>query len=261
MKTNTFKSLNPKGKTPLILICDHACNHIPASLVNLGLEEEQLSKHIGWDIGAALITQEISHILDATAILCGTSRLVIDANRSPNDDECIPEFSDNFCIPGNQDLTMSHRKDRIKKYFWPSHDAISDAIDTFRRDSQYPRNIPIIFSIHTFTPKLESQKKLTRPWDIGVLWNRDPRVANPLIHLLQNHSRNFIVGDNKPYSGKEFYHSLDFHAGSAGLPHCAIEIRQDLVSTTTDIARWANIISKQIMKIADVPNIHNIVHY
>ena len=46
MKNNTFETRNPKGKTPLILICDHASNHIPANLINLGLEAEQLSKHI-----------------------------------------------------------------------------------------------------------------------------------------------------------------------------------------------------------------------
>ena len=61
--------------------------------------------------------------------------------------------------------------------------------------------------MHTFTPNLSSQKTGERPWHVGILWNRDQRVAQPLIELLKQHPDNFIVGDNQPYSGKEYFYS------------------------------------------------------
>ena len=107
----------------------------------------------------------------------------------------------------------------------------------------------MVFSIHTFTPVMSSKKKTKRPWDAGVQWNRDTRVSEPLIQLLKNHSDNLIIGENEPYSGKEFYYSLDFHVRDSGLPHCAIEIRQDLVNTPTGIRYWTEILSKSLRNI------------
>jgi predicted N-formylglutamate amidohydrolase len=44
-----------------------------------------------------------------------------------------------------------------------------------------------------------------------------------------------LVGDNKPYSGKDPEDfTIDFHAESAGLPHVGIEICQDLINDDDD---------------------------
>jgi predicted N-formylglutamate amidohydrolase len=103
--------------------------------------------------------------------------------------------------------------------------------------------------------------KIKRPWHVGVLWNRDGRIAKPLIQELQSHPDTFVIGDNEPYSGKEFYFSLDFHAGDAGLPHCAIEIRQDLVRTPEGTDYWAKIISELLGDIIAAPDIHAIKYF
>ena len=117
MKKNKFEHYNPRGKTPLILICDHASNYVPSDLKNLGLSSEDIDKHIAWDIGAATLTREISRNMDACAILCNTSRLVVDVNRSPTEAESIPTVSDGVCIPGNQDLRTIDQKQRIEEFF------------------------------------------------------------------------------------------------------------------------------------------------
>ena len=241
--------INAHGPAPIILICDHASNFLPPQYKNLGLQIEQLNRHIGWDIGAAEITRVVSHTINAPAILCGTSRLLIDTNRSPDDNYCIPEISDNTIIPGNKNVTKSARIKRIKQYFWTYHNAISLVIKNHKKKYSHPENLPIIFSVHTFTPNLSSQKTGERRWHVGILWNRDQRVAQPLIELLKNHPDNFIVGDNQPYSGKEYFYSLDYHGGNTGLPHCAIEIRQDLVETADGAIYWAKIISKLLKEI------------
>ncbi|MFP6712284.1 MAG: N-formylglutamate amidohydrolase [Rhodospirillales bacterium] len=263
--TNTpFETHNLDGSAPLLLICDHASNHVPTELDNLGLTPDQLNQHIGWDIGAAAITREMSKDIDAAAVLAGFSRLVIDPNRQPGDPSGIPSMSDEIPIPGNQNLSETEQVERTDNYFWPYHHAIADALAHLRRRKTVPQNIPAVFSLHTFTPSMSSgssNSKADRPWHAGVLWNRDPRIAEPLIHLLRKHADKFVIGDNEPYSGKEVYYSVDFHAGAAGLPHCAIEVRQDLVATPEGVAYWAKVISEILSEILSATDLHQIKHY
>ena len=49
--------VNPGGLAPVLLICDHASNAVPAALYGLGLVERDLHCHIAFDIGAAEVTQ------------------------------------------------------------------------------------------------------------------------------------------------------------------------------------------------------------
>jgi len=249
MNKNPYEIINAQGTKPVILICDHASHFLPPQYKNLGLQIDQLKQHIGWDIGAAGITRAISSTINATAVLCSISRLLIDANRSPNNSDCIPDVSDEIVIPGNKNISKSARMKRIKEYFWPYHNAISQVIRDHKKKYTQQKNLPIIFSVHTFTSKISSQKNTKRPWHAGVLWNRDQRVSRPLISLLRKHPDNLNIGDNQPYSGKEYFFSLDYHAGSAGFPHCAIEVRQDLVDTTAGAIYWAKIISELLEEI------------
>src|ERR1039457_1988691 len=89
-----FRILRPEGRGRFILFCDHASNHVPAELENLGLPASELDRHIAWDIGAAGVTTALSDLFDSPAILCGTSRLVIDCNRQLRALDLIPEVSD-----------------------------------------------------------------------------------------------------------------------------------------------------------------------
>ena len=244
-----FQTINERGSAPILLICDHASNAVPSKLNNLGLNQNTLEKHIGWDIGAARITRGLSNSLDAVAVLAGISRLVVDTNRHPGDPKSMPEDSDGITIPGNQGLSEVAKTLRMKEYFWPYHQKISDEI--FRLSS---RGIPpILFSVHTFTPSMNGED---RPWHIGVLWNKDPRIAKPLIINLRKHPDNLVVGDNFPYSGSQFAYSLDVHAGATGLSHCAVEIRQDLANTKAKASYWVNILTVIMKKIIKRSKIH-----
>src|SRR3546814_15248109 len=79
--TTLFRCLNEQGRSPVVLICEHASNHIPAEYDGLGLDAETLHDHIAWDIGAAAVTRALSRKLDAVAFLGTFSRLLIDLNR------------------------------------------------------------------------------------------------------------------------------------------------------------------------------------
>src|SRR5271163_3600779 len=85
-----FTVLNPEGRAELLLVCDHAGQAVPASLGRLGLDHAVLSRHIGWDSGAAAVTRLLADLLGAPAVLSGYSRLVIDCNRELDDPTSIP---------------------------------------------------------------------------------------------------------------------------------------------------------------------------
>ena len=250
-----FTMLNVNGKSPVLLVCDHASNTFPLSMAGFGLKQKDMRRHIAWDIGAKNVTQIISKKLDAPAILAGYSRLVIDLNRKPGDPKSIPEVSDSTSIVGNLKLTKKQKIEREETFFWPYHRGVSN----FLKLMKLRGIIPIIFSVHSFTPYLGKNK---RKWHVSVLWNRDPRIAIPLLDRLNSTSGpHFLVGDNEPYSGRETAFTIDFHAGTKGLPNCAVEIRQNLINTPKGAKKWANIIADALSEIIKNEDLRVIKHY
>ena len=246
-----FERLNDNATLPLLLFCDHASDKVPAALDSLGLDSPVFKLHIAYDIGAAEVTRRLSAKVNAMAVLAGYSRLVIDCNRQPGDPTAIPEVSDNIAIPGNQGLGEADKLARTEQVFWPYHHAVSNALDHLWRLG----TPPALLSVHSFTPSLNGQD---REWDIGVLWNRDPRLADRFLLKLAEHPEKLHVGDNQPYSGKEIAYSLNLHGGAAGLPHCAVEIRQDLVDTDAGCERWAEVLASVIEDCIGDPDLHQV---
>ena len=111
-KSSPVRVLREDGRSDLFLTADHAGRAMPRSLGRLGLAESDLDRHIAWDIGIAAVTERLSAVLDATAVLQSYSRLVIDCNRDPGVPSSIPEISESTCIPGNLDLTSAQREMR-----------------------------------------------------------------------------------------------------------------------------------------------------
>jgi predicted N-formylglutamate amidohydrolase len=249
-----FQLLNPQGKAPLILVCDHASNAIPESMDQLGLSATELSQHIAWDIGAAELTQRLSARLDAVAVLCGYSRLIIDCNRPPGDPTSIPKISDGIVIPSNQNLSDSQAEQRLETFFWPYHHAITNAYAQIWRHGL----APALIAIHSFTPRL--QHGAPRPWHIGLLWNRDSRLKEPILKLLEADPE-LCVGDNVPYSGRDVGFTMETHAGAAGLPHVEFEIRNDLLANEMGWEQWANRLEELLQTVLADQSIHSVLHY
>jgi len=247
-----FHVVNADGAAALQLVCDHASRAVPAALNGLGLDDSQLHRHIAYDIGAADVTRLVSEGLDAQAVLAGYSRLLIDANRPPGDPQSIPEVSDHTPIPGNQGLTDDDQLQRVSELLEPYHDAITEDIARlWRRGTP-----PALFSIHSFSPDFGDER---RPWDIGVLWNRDPRIAKPLMQKLE--ALSLHVGDNLPYSGHDLAYTLNLHGGAAGLANCAVEINQDQLRDQAGVQRWAGILIDVIGEIMQIDDIHVVREY
>ena len=228
-----FDFISRKSPWPVLLVCDHASNSIPTSLVRLGLSDEQLNDHIAFDIGAAQLTRELGRILNLPAVLGGYSRLVVDPNRRMEDPTVIPVVSDGISIPGNQGLNHDSRQRRADEIYWPYHHKVRDELQNLERRF---RAAPALVAIHSFTPSMAG---VSRPWHAGILWDTDPRIPQVLISNLRA-GGDCLIGDNEPYSGR---HPADFtvdhHAEAEGLPHVGIEVRQDLIATEEGARLWA----------------------
>ena len=224
---------NANASSRLLLICDHARNDMPSGYNSLGLSDVELERHIAYDIGAESLTSQLSTRLDATAILCCYSRLLVDPNRGEDDPTLIVSASDGTVIPGNVSIDDKERERRLDLFYRPYHSVITNLIDE-RLAAGRP---PLIASIHSFTPHWNDR---LRRWHVGVLWDKDPVSARRLIDGL-NADPELIVGDNEPYSGATPLNStLNAHAALRGLSHVLIEVRQELIAEEAGVEAWAD---------------------
>ena len=247
-----YTIINAQGQAKILLVGDHVSNVIPGALENLGLKDAMLEQHIAYDIGTRKLINHLSQHLDATAVLAGYSRLVVDLNRSLEDNSVMPEISDNIVIPGNQNMSKEHRNQRIQSFYTPYRKAIDMALQRFRENNV----VPAFIAIHSFTPQMTG---FSRPWHVGILWDKDPRIPLPLMQHLRAHPDGFNIGDNEPYSGKHpADYTIDHHAEAAGIPHVSIEIRQDLVNTENGAERWASILHDALRDVLADPGLYRV---
>ncbi len=242
---------HPAGRAPVLLLCDHAGRHVPPELDQLGVDDEALARHIGWDIGAADMTRRLSRLLDAPAILNHVSRLVIDPNRRPGTPTSIPEISDGCVVPGNQRLDLTIVVDRVIRYFLPYHRAVARRIGQFRRQGV----VPAVIAVHSFTPFMYGED---RPWQIGILWRGDQRLSGPVLQALQEHT-DLVIGDNQPYSGLlDFGFTVQFHAQRPRLPHIMLEVRQDEIETQEQAHHYADIVHDALREPLADPTLYRV---
>jgi len=215
-----FEHVPPRDPAcPLLLLCDHASAALPDGYGRLGLDPALFDTHIAHDIGAATVTRALAARFGAAAVLGRWSRLLIDLNRGADDPTLVMKLSDGSIIPGNRAAGPDEVARRIQDFHAPYHDAVTAELDRIGP-------LASIMSIHSFTP---AWKGKARPWEIGVLWDQDARLAKPLMQRLTQHA--MIWGDNEPYSGRLENDCLNRHGTRRGLPHVLVEIRQDLIGT------------------------------
>jgi predicted N-formylglutamate amidohydrolase len=225
------------GTSPFVMVVDHAGKQMPQRLGQLGLANAECERHIAWDIGAGAVACLIGRALDAVVIRQSYSRLVIDCNRRPWTETSILSVSELTTVPGNIGLAERHKRARLEEIFKPYHARIAQELDR-RREAARPA---ALISVHSFTPVF---KAVTRRWDVGVLYNRDPRFAHILLELLTREA-GLMVGDNEPYSvTDESDYTIPVHGEQRNLHHVAVEIRQDLVAEEAGRQKWAALFAR-----------------
>ena len=222
-------SLLVGGDAPILIVADHASNHIPPDM-DLGICPSLLDQHVALDIGVAQVAALLAERLGCTAILGGVSRVVIDLNREEEAPDLIPHRTDGRIIPGNEHVDVEKR---LNRFHQPYHAELARLLRAMDR--------PFILSLHSFTPSLSSDPAAARPWEIGILYNDDdraPRIAIPMLR-----EAGLVVGDQLPYSGKLLNATMNRHAEASGVPYLGVEMRQDISGTVEGQRRFADLLA------------------
>jgi len=213
---------NAGGACPALLVCEHASNHVPAGLANLGLDAGVLTAHMAWDPGALPVARALAKALNAPLVHAAVSRLVIDLNRDPAAVDSIVTAGEHGPIPGNAAIIETERRRRVRDIYEPFHRHTTQTLDA-RPD------IKAVISVHSFTPVLRGK---ARPWHLGFIHDTDDRMAQRVATSLSK-DRQLVIGLNEPYNVSHgVYHTLDVHACRRGLAPLMIEIRNDLIADT-----------------------------
>jgi predicted N-formylglutamate amidohydrolase len=227
-----FEVAGREGRSPFVVTCDHAGRRLPRALGSLGLSAAELATHVAWDIGAGGVARRLAATLDAFVACQVYSRLVIDCNRPLAAPDSIVTLSERTVVTGNQNLAPDAAAARARELFHPYHDQIRSELDR-RRQKDLPS---VLIAVHSFTPVFLEK---ARPWHVGVLFNRDARLAEPLLQLLRAEG-DLVVGCNEPYAASvQTDFSIVHHAEDRGLPYVEIEIRQDLIADEAGQIAWA----------------------
>jgi predicted N-formylglutamate amidohydrolase len=236
---------NADGAGPLVIVCDHASNRLLQEYETLGLSSEALLSHIAWDPGALPVSRAISDMLDAPLLWPDASRLIVDCNRDPDAPDLIVTESEGRAVPGNREVDEGERVRRLATIHVPYHAAIDACL--IRRAAA--GRASGVVAVHSFTPVYLGT---SRPWDIGIVCDDDPRLSEPLIAALKAVA-GLTVGVNEPYSPADrVYYTLTRHARPRGLPAAMIEIRNDLIADEDGQKAWADRLGAILASLAPV---------
>lgn len=235
-----FELVNPAGRSPIVLVCEHASNHIPSEYGGLGLAPEHLERHIAWDRGAAELTRRLAARLDSAALLGTYSRLLIDLNRPPESPGSIPSSSERTAIPGNVALAGEETERRIASIFAPFQDRLGALIDQREAESRPP----ILVSIHSFNPTFCGE---VRPMHAGILYERAADLGANLVRRLAADPA-LVVRSNEPYAvARDEDYALLVHGDDRGVPAVLVEIRNDGLESDSGVERWAQRLAEALV--------------
>ena len=217
------------GRGGWLVTCDHAANTVPEAVIpggSLGISDEDMNRHIAYDLGAAGVARHLAGLLDSPMVRTDFSRLVIDPNRGPDDPTLVMKIYDGTIIPANRHADAAEIGRRLELCYRPYHAAYEDLAS---------RPGTAICAVHSFTAQFKGRS--WRPWEVAVLWCRDDRIARPLIEELR--ASGLTVGDNEPYSGHLSGDSIDRHALRHGRLNVLVEVRNDLIRDAASQRAWA----------------------
>ncbi len=229
---------NPAARGRVVLVCEHASNHIPPEWGDLGLTADQRRAHIAWDPGALGLARGLSRRLDAVLIHAPVSRLVYDCNRAPDMPGAMPARSEIHDIPGNAAITPEDRRRRTEAVYLPWHDALHGLV--MRRLAL--GLAPVIVTIHSFTPVYFGKPRAV---EFGIINDADPALPQAIHRAAQ--TTRLRAELNQPYSAADdVTHTLRVIATPYGLPNAMLEVRNDLIADAEAQEAMAEILAPVI---------------
>ena len=224
---------NARGRSPFVIVCDHASNRIPDKYGDLGLSHTERLSHIAWDPGALAVSHQLSDLLDAPLVQSTVSRLVIDCNRDLDAPDLIWTLSETTRIAANENLPPEERQYRIEHFHKPYHASIETLLEARRHAGQET----VLVCMHSFTPVYHG---VARPWPIGLIHGADPAYTRALFDALTNAEPGLNIGWNEPYAALNGVTlTLEKHGDERGLDATMIEIRNDEILEPAGVTLWS----------------------
>jgi predicted N-formylglutamate amidohydrolase len=218
-RTEAIEIVHGSSDAPVVVTCEHASQRMPHGFRWPDRDRRLIDTHWAYDLGARELALDLARVADAPAILSRFSRLLIDPNRPIDSPTLFRERAEGELVELNTILLdAQERTRRIERLWRPYHDAIEREIAATRA--------PLVFSMHTFTPLYEGQK---RELEVGVLFDREEELALRFADALGR--AGFRTALNEPYSGKGgLMYAVETHAHAHGRRALELEVRQDLAT-------------------------------
>lgn len=217
------EATGPQRRGPQVLLtCDHASARLPGPLRWPHEDLAWVGTHWSYDLGAAAIAHELSALLQAPLVCSRFSRLLVDPNRTPQQDSFIVSQIQGAPLALNQGLSPAARQWRQNQFYESYH----RAIDALLHEQRRAHTSPLLVSIHTFTPVYQGQ---TRTMQGGVLFDAHEALAKRFCEGLRAQGWDFE--ENAPYSGYDgLIDGVARHGRAHDCPYVELEVRQDLAS-------------------------------
>ncbi len=234
-RSEAARIIGEPGSGPLVIICEHACNHVPTPLTVSARDRPWLDTHWGIDIGAAEVSRQVLAATGGVGVLSQFCRLVCDPNRAPADPTLILPRVEDHPLSFNQGLTAAERQRRIDTFHTPYHQAVEATIEAHG-------DRPLLISMHSFTPVWRGRR---RQLDVGVLFEDCEEASRALAGRLAN--LDLLTQLNEPYSAMNgMAYSVTRHGRRFGLEHIELEINQRLLGTPDGIARISALVAEAL---------------
>ena len=229
--------INDSGRAPLILTCEHAGNTVPACLEAEAPPDDDMARHIAYDLGAAQVALALSERLDAALALQPYSRLVIDCNRPRHAIDLAPAVSDGSRVGFNEALDEATLDRRWQAIHQPFHQAVADLVSARRR--------PALLAVHSFNRQLRGQPP--RPMALGLIARQDPTFKHRLGETIRTAGFAHDIAYDAPYQIEDISdYTIPVHGEGNDLPHLLLEIRNDVIADADGIERIADVLSRSL---------------
>lgn len=235
-----FQVLNPDSDGPILVSCEHASKIIPEEYSNFGVKNP--SQLPDWhDVGAGELALLIVKQLKARGIMPLFSRMVINVNKPIGDPKLINDSCFGVRIPGNENLSLKEKKERIFKYYLPYHRQLKRELLNLKKQHQ-----KIFFvSVHSFFHKINREE---RKIDIGILYKykKDFAFCNKIKKLLEKKT-NFDIRFNKPYSAHETAgYTINKYGNDKNINCIEFEINDRHLKTKENIQKIGEFLSEAL---------------
>jgi predicted N-formylglutamate amidohydrolase len=230
----------------VLVTCEHAGHVVPPEYGSLfSGTEELLRSHRGWDPGALGVAKSLARALRAPLMGVSTTRLLVEANRSPDH----PELFSSFTRP----LEASERERIRRVYYLPHRRAVRAWIAARiggegRPEAPKTAGRVLHIGVHSFTDALDGQ---VRAVDIGLLFDPARQAESDLCHAWRTGLETAFDGRvrfNEPYLGTDdgLTTALRSQFPDPAYAGIEIEVRQGLLTSEAEQRAFGGLLARTL---------------